>query len=147
MRHRIGASASTGLGGTSAPPFIPNNRSGSKERDKLIQKCSKEACGLFFKSFGYCGAGVDGDEIRIGIEPAYQYEPLKLIILSPELDDCALITGRAVGAWASRVISTRRDYGDYKKASKFTRFVEKWHLILFPKPPAPPKGSSIDSPA
>jgi len=128
----MGGAAHTGLGGTSAPEVIPSARSGSKERDALIRECSKDAFVLFFESFGYCDAGVDGNEIRIGIEPAYQFEPLKVIVLTPDINECAFITGRAVGLWASAVISKIKMFCDYKNKSKFVRFIEKWHPILFP---------------
>lgn len=130
MRHRIIGNVKIGLG-TSAPELIPNKRSGSQLRDRTIKRCSKEAFKLFFEKFGYCDAGMDGQEVRIGIEPAYEFDPLKIIILSPRIEDCALITGRAVESWAAKVISTRRNYSDYKYQSKFVRFVDKWHPQIF----------------
>lgn len=124
----------THLGGNSKPPLIPNRSSGDAARDRLINECSKEAYGLFFERFGYCDAGIDGDEVRIGIEPAYEFEPLKLLILCPDISECRFVTGRAVESWAARILSTSRSYGDYQRASKFTRFVSKWHPILFAAP-------------
>jgi hypothetical protein len=131
MRHQIGHAAATGLGNP-APELVSGRSTGDRKRDALINDAAKDCYGSFgFKQHGYCDAGEDGHEVRLGVEPAYQYEDLKVIIISKEKDYSRIITGRPWGPWGSQVASTIREYGDYKRRSKFVRFIDKWHPLLY----------------
>jgi len=63
----------------------------------------------------------------IGIVPAYQYEYLKIVYIAPEKENSYIENGRAWGSYGSQIGSTLRYYKDYKKKSKFIRFVDRWH--------------------
>jgi hypothetical protein len=131
MRHRIGDAASTGLGNPE-PELVSGRSTGNPERDTLINAAAKECYeGFGFEKYGYCDAGEDGNEVRLGVEPAYQYQPLKLIIIAREKECSRFVTGRAWGAWGSDIASTTREYGDYTRRSKFVRFIDKWHPRLY----------------
>lgn len=133
MRRRIGIAAMTGLGGNPAPSLMDGKLTPDPKLNRLIKKCAKEAHDLFFTSFGYCDAQYTPDEISLGIEPSYMYDPLKIITINKHKDMSLFVTGRAVGPWASAIISKQRGYGDYKCVSKFVRFIDKWHPIFFPQ--------------
>lgn len=141
MRHRIGIGAITGLGNP-LPEMIENTETtGSKERDDLIRACAKECYETFFKGSKERGIDCDGvdagitpaGDIRIGIEPGYMYWPLKIVEISREKKWSQLMTGYSWGAYGSGLRKKHRRYGEYKKCSKFIRFIDKWHPVLFPK--------------
>jgi hypothetical protein len=129
MRHRIGGQG-TGLG-NSAPEQLDGKSTGDKKMDRLINKAAKEAYELFFKSFGYCDAQFSENEVRLGVEPAYMYENLKIISIRRNKEYSKFTTGHAWGAYGSGIVSTDRYYSDYKYKCKFTKFVDKWHDVIF----------------
>src|ERR1700680_4556029 len=97
MRHRIEDAAATGLGNP-APELVSGRSTGDPARDALINDAAKNCYEVFgFRQHGYCDAGEDGDEVRLGVEPAYQYDHLKLIVIAKEKDCSRFITGRAWG--------------------------------------------------
>lgn len=132
MVRRSGAI--TGLGNP-APDLMDGQSTGSKQRDKLINRCAKECYMLFFAGTQMDYKGIDaqarGDEIRLGIEPAYFGDNLKMLVLAENKDLSYIITGHAFGYYGSGIRSTCRQYKDYKRSAKFTRFVDKWHSLLF----------------
>lgn len=128
----MGCAALTGIGGNSSPELISGLPTGDTKFDALINEAAKECYDTFgFEKFGYCEAGIDGGEIRFGVEPAYMYEDLKLITINKEKNESRYITGVAWGPWGSNIASNSREYGQYRRRSKFTRFVDKWHARLF----------------
>ncbi len=127
----MAGAAATGLGGNAGPELMDRQSTGDKKRDALINECSKDAHDQFFKSFGYCDAGADGDEVRIGVEPAYMHENLKMISINRVKERSSFVTGRAFGPWGTGMRSTERRYGDYKRQGKFVKFIDKWHPKLF----------------
>ena len=129
MKHRGGAQH-TGLG-SNAPVLVSGKNTGGIP-DSLLNEIAKDCYNTFsFEKYGYCEAGFDGDEARFGIEPTYQFEDLKLIVVCKDKAESKYITGRAVGAWASALQQKVKEYRNYQKSSKFTRFVDKWHAKLF----------------
>src|SRR5262249_23636472 len=131
MRHRIGDAVSTGLGNPTAE-LISGRSTGDEKRDALIRLAAQDCFETFgFERYGYIDAGEDGHEVCFGIEPAYQYEDLKLIVIAKERDYSRFITGRAWGPWGSEIATTIREYGDYRLRSKFVRFIDKWHPRLY----------------
>lgn len=125
----------TGLGG-GAPVLMDGQPTGNKERDALIKECARDAYKTFFKGtsldYDYCDAQARESEVRLGIEPTYMYQHLKMIVINEDKKASEFILGYAVGAWASAIRKTKKFYLKYKRTSKFTRFVDKWHPQLFP---------------
>ncbi len=130
MRHRIGCAALTGLGNPS-PEIIPNKNVRDEELKILLKFAAKDAYAKFFKHFGYCDVGIDCNDIVLGVEPAYQYEDLKIIRFKPNKERCSFSTGYARGDYGSRICKTEKLYRDYKYKSKFVRFIDKWHPVLY----------------
>lgn len=70
----------------------------------------------------------DPNAFYVGIEPTYMYD--KLLIVKFDLDDknkSSITTGVAFGAYGTNCVSKTSVYGDYKRASKFTRFIDQWY--------------------
>lgn len=138
MRHRMGGV--TGIGNP-APEVLDGKSTGSIQRDNLINQCAKDCYLTFFKGtkldYDTCDAGVTADEVRLGIEPAYKDWPVKLIVIDEEKRLSYIETGIARGWYGSEWQSTKRYYQDYKYASKFKRFVDKWHPRLWNTTPTP----------
>lgn len=124
----------TGIGNPD-PELINGQSSGDEKLDGVINECSKDCYETFFKGtqMDYDGidAGVDGRYIKIGIEPAYFGDNLKIIEFAPKKDNCYIQTGHAFGYYGSGVRSKVRYYHQYKTSTKFTRFIDKWHNKLF----------------
>lgn len=76
---------------------------------------------------------VDEGAVSVGREPTYQYDELKIIKISKNKEDSTFTTGKSFGAYGSQVVSRTKRLGDYKRQSKFTRFVDAWHSVLYPK--------------
>ena len=125
-----------GLGGGGSD-IMDGKKTGNKDFDKLVNKCAKECYETFFKNtemdYLFCDAGFTGEALILGIEPTYQFDPLKIIVVHRDKKQSKYVTGRAVEAWASRIVKTEKLYSQYKKQSKFVRFVDKWHGKIFPK--------------
>jgi hypothetical protein len=135
----MGIGGITGLGNPD-PELIDNTKTtGIEERDDLIRACSKECYETFFKGSKERGidcdgvdAGLHNGNIRIGIEPGYMYWPLKIIEIDQRKDLSMLMSGYSWGAYGSGLRLKRKFYQEYKRSSKFVRFIDKWHPILFP---------------
>lgn len=76
---------------------------------------------------------VEDDKISIGIEPTYQYDRLHIITVHEDIYKSEWVRGKAWGAYGSEVVFEKKILNDYKYQSKFVRFVEKWHPVLFPR--------------
>lgn len=130
----MGNAGMTGLGG-GARTLLDGQPSGNKVRDDLVRKFSKDVYETFFKGtkIDYKGvdAQVDEEEVSAGIEPSYMYDPLKIITLRKEKKMSEIKTGFCFGPWGSGVRMKSFMYCEYKKKSKFVKFVDKWHSILF----------------
>ena len=136
MRHRIGASNSTGLGNPNTQ-LMDCKITKNKIRNKIVNECAEDAYKIFFKGtkldFEYCDAQANsnGSEIRVGIEPAYMYEDLKIIIIRRKKEHSEFITGYAWGVYGSDIASKNKYYSEYKTKSKFVKFIDEWHSKLF----------------
>jgi len=123
MRHRI----ASGFGlGNPDPELLDNN--GPKLPTK---KFADEAIELYFKHWDGFDFHIDDDSIRIGIEPSYQDDPLKIISIQKDKQQSYIQTGKAWGGYGSQITSKTKHYNEYKYKSKFVKFVDKWHPILF----------------
>ena len=136
MRHRIGALNSMGLGNPNAQ-LMDCKATRNKVKNRIINECAKEVYKIFFKGtkldFEYCDAQANFDmsEITIGIEPAYVYEDLKIIIIRKKKKHSEFITGYAWGVCGFDIVSKNKYYSEYKTKSKLVKFVDKWHGKLF----------------
>lgn len=124
----------TGIG-NSDPELMNGKSTGNPKLDKVINQCSKDCYKTFFEGtqmdYGGVDAGVEGSYVKIGIEPAYFGDNLRIIEFSPKKENCYYQTGHAFGYYGSGVRSKVRWYHQYKNSSKFTRFIDKWHSTLF----------------
>ncbi len=131
MRNR---NTATGLGNPN-PELMDGQTTGNKKRDTLINECAKDAYEIFFKGTKLDYNSVDAQarefEVRIGVEPTYMYESLKMIVIRDEIQNSYIITGYAWDAYGSGIRSTRKYYKEYKTNSKFVCFINRWHDKLF----------------
>ena len=119
-------------------PEIQNARDASVEN--LIAKCfdqetmqefAKEVVASYFKKWDCCDFQITEGQVMVGIEPSYQGDPLKIICINREKNDSFIKTGRAFGLYGSGIRATIKQYGEYTKKCKFTKFVDKWHNKFF----------------
>ena len=113
--------------GNPAPCLLTNN-------EKLIgnlKEMVKDAVEQYFKRWNGCDYDISSDEIKIGIEPAYMYENLKIISINKEIGFSYIRTGYAFGGYGSGIRSRIKYYKEYKNNSKFKKFIDKWHKLIF----------------
>jgi len=133
--------ASTMLGNPAAEMML-NNWPTDRRKHSLVRRCLKDAVDKFFTTYfdyangereviAWCDFGLDDEELIIGQEPAYQYEHLNLVVLRRRKELSYRQQGVAWGAWGSDIASNIRLYKDYRYASKFTKFVDRWHPLIF----------------
>ena len=130
MRHRIGG----GVAGLGNP--CKELLSNTGELTPLMKKMADEAIKLYFKKWGGCDYEVGRSEgalkwVKLGIEPAYQFEDLKIIVLNRHKERSFLRAGRAFEMYGGGVRSTYRFYSDCKTNAKFKKSVDRWHPGVF----------------
>lgn len=123
MRHRIGGVSAIGLGNPD-PVLLDNKGTINKEfADEALKEYFSYEEGFDFQ--------LNKDFVNIGIEPAYQYDRLKIISIQKDKSKSYIQTGKAWGPYGSQIAKNTKVYGDYKNKSKFIKFVDKWHAVLF----------------
>jgi hypothetical protein len=126
----MGAAAMTHLGGNNSPSLLNNVGKKTKKHEAMFEDA--------IKTFPVLKSSEGGDyDIRdgyvaFGYEPAYQFEDLEIICIAKDKEDSHIQTGHAFGYYGSRIRSTIKLYKDFKRKSRFTLFVDKWHSSLFP---------------
>jgi hypothetical protein len=125
MRHRI-CNISTGLGNPEKELLSNKGILSQPARNML-----NEAINLYFKKWNGCDFSIKENKIDFGIEPAYQYEDLKIISINRQKGCSYIKIGRAFGDYGSGIRATTKYYADYKKDCKFTKFIDKWHNLIF----------------
>jgi hypothetical protein len=115
---------SNGLG-FSSRELLPN-------KGKINRKFLKDAFDEYFHPYDYCDYGRTEDSFSVGVEPTYQFDPLKIVTIARNKEESAISVGSAAGPYGSGVRGTRRLYSEYMYRSKFVKFVDKWHRTLFP---------------
>ena len=125
MRYRIGGGI-TGLGN---PDKALLDNSGSLS--PIIKEMLREAIDLYFKQWDGLDYDIQEDKIKFGIEPAYQYERLRIIVINRDKPTSHMREGYAWGGYGSDIASKYRFYSDYKRKGKFKKFVDKWHSKIF----------------
>ena len=121
MRHRI--VSGTGLGNPDSP-ILGNT-------GKLDKRFARSAILHYFikeEGFDY---EVTKDYVKVGYEPAYQYERLKVITIHKNKRLSSIKSGKAWGGYGTQIAATEKIYAEYVNNCKFTRFVDRWHPILF----------------
>ena len=138
MRHRIIGDFNNGLGNPS-PCVLDNEWRGSKKIRSEVKGCLKDGVDTFefLKKLGGCDFKIllkkegDLELVSFGYEPAYMYEHLYIVSINlVNKEESFVYTGYARGAYGSDICGTIKQYKDYKRASKFTRFVDKWYETL-----------------
>lgn len=122
MRHRITGNLGTGLGNPN--PILLDNKG------TLNKAYADDVMQTFFNGDGF-DYQLASDSITVGIEPAYQYEKLKLVSINKDKAKSFYHTGTAMGGYGSKILGQRREYGSYVKQTKFTKFIDKWHKVLY----------------
>lgn len=121
MRHRM--VTGTGLGNPDA--VLLDNKG------KVNPEFAVDAIVEYFHQEEGFDFQVSEDAITIGIEPAYQYDELKIVQINKEKNKSYLQRGKAWGPYGSQIAKNTRSYGEYKNKAKFVKFVDKWHAVLF----------------
>lgn len=121
MYHRL--VTGTGLGNPRRP-LLDN-------KGKVNRAFAREAIKLYFEKWEGFDFHVDKDEVTVGIEPSYQYDPLKIVSIHKDKSKSYIMTGQAFGGYGSGIRSAVKHYADYRYKCKFTKFVDKWHAKFF----------------
>lgn len=123
MRHRIGGVHVTGMG--NPDPVILDNKG------KLNKDFADEVLALYFEDFEGYDFKVTKKGVTVGIEPAYQFEKLRIIHIAKDKGESYIRYGKAFGYYGTNIVGKPKFYKDYKLNSKFKRLVDKYHGILF----------------
>lgn len=134
MRHRMGVGAMTGFGNPDKA-ILDNKWTEDHRLNGKARKIMELLTPLYFQEWNGCDFSIERNsegqiEIACGIEPGYQYDPLKIICIHSNKGQSSITTGRAWGAYGSQIASKTRKYSDYKKKCKFLRVVDQCHKIL-----------------
>jgi hypothetical protein len=121
MRRRM--VSGTGLG--NPDPVLLYNKG------KVNKEFANDAISLYFQDEEGFDFQIETDSVTIGIEPAYQYDELKIIQINRDKSKSYLQRGKAWGPYGSQIGKNTTVYGDHKKKGKFVKFVDKWHEVLF----------------
>lgn len=123
-RHRIGG-INNGLGNPEKAVLDNTGKINKQFADAAIEVYFQKWEGFDFK--------VDKDLVAVGIEPTYQGDPLKIVTIRRDKSQSTIQEGKAFGYYGSGVRQATRVYANFKYNSKFKRFVDQWHPILFPE--------------
>jgi len=133
MRHRMGIAGCTGFGNPDKC-LMDNQWSENEKLNAALKAMFDDAIGLYFSRYGGLDFQIElGDNafnICMGYEPGYKYEKLNIININSNKPESAHKTGIAFGYYGSGIRSASKSYADYKKHSKFTRFIDKWYPLI-----------------
>nr|DAI49906.1 MAG TPA: hypothetical protein [Caudoviricetes sp.] len=125
MRHRI--AEITGIGNPE-PCRLDNNIKIEKNEfwDKFLQDCETT-----FPIMADC----EGFDYHLaehgfffGIEPSYIMDEMLMVYINfHDINSCSIERGIALGYYGSNVVSKIKMYRQYKRKSKFIRFIDKWY--------------------
>lgn len=114
----------TGLGG--------GQRDLLDNQGELPEEFGQDVIEAYFSKEHACDYQIKKTHISVGIEPTYQYDRLKIITIHSDKFKSNIRTGRAWGPYGTQIAVNKRIYSEYKTKSKFVKFVDKWHPVLFP---------------
>jgi hypothetical protein len=121
MRHRI----VSGMGLGNPDEVLLENKG------QINKEFADDAIASYFEDEEGFDFQVEEDSVTIGIEPAYQYDKLKIVQINKDKSKSYIQRGKAWGPYGSQIAKNTTVYGDYRKRSKFVKFVDKWHEVLF----------------
>lgn len=124
MRHRI----------VNIAGFGNNTKELLDNVGELNKKFASDAVKTYFRKEEGFDFKVAKHFVMVGLEPGYQYERLKIVSICRDKKS-SFRQGYAWGPYGSGIRSTTKYYSEYKTKCKFTKFVDKWHPILFPEGP------------
>lgn len=131
MQHRI--SYMLGLGSPERPKL---NNNITIPKDEFWTKFLVDCIDNFGPIAEYKGFDLHLSEIGFlfGIEPSYQYDDVLIIgIMFSAKQNCFIERGTAFGSYGSKQLTKIKVYADYKRKSKFTKFIDKWYDPLIEK--------------
>lgn len=130
MRFKIGDTFH-GLGNLKQN-ILNNNWPEDDQKNKLDVMLSEALEKFWFlKDLEYCDFQINEDEIKIGIEPSYQFDRLFIITIKRNKLESTLENGVAFGNFGTSICIKEKTYKNYKLKTKFTRFVDKYHEVFF----------------
>lgn len=122
MKHRL---VNNGFG-ANAKVLLDN-------KGTINEEFADEAIEQFFDYWGGFDFSIRENHVSLGIEPTYQYDKLKIVTINKDKNYSTYATGKAWGPYGSQLVKREKMYASYKRQSAFTRFVDKWHTIIFPE--------------
>jgi hypothetical protein len=129
----MGVAACTGLGNPERC-LLDNKWSSNENLNNILKNMFEEAMTLYFKDVtGFDFQIIESENetsISFGFEPAYQFERLRIVKINTNKANSYLQQGKAFGAYGSGIRSTTKRYDQYKRQSKFIKFIDKWHKEL-----------------
>lgn len=129
MRHRIGAGANIGLGNPNKCEL--DNKGISRIPFEMFNDFLKRYGGGQFSDYDGCDFTANKNMVALGWEPGYYYEPLFIICICRDIDESYITRGKAWGPYGSGIARNTKRYSDYKNKSKFVKFVDHWHSVIF----------------
>ena len=131
MRHRIIGNVKV-LGRNSDPEIMANDLTGNETFDAACRSIFDRVCEEYFadyKGFDYSAKLTPrGFELLLGIEPAYKYEPLRILTFKKAKTSCSIRIGHARGYYGSAITSHTTKYADADE--KFRSLVDAIHPVL-----------------
>lgn len=130
MKHRVNSELCLGI---PSEAILDNKWTKDVEYNCLLADCRKDAIDSFktLAKLGFVDFGISKDEIKLGFEPSYKYEPLFVIAINlNNKEDSYIERGKAWGYYGSNIVSKKKFYRDFKKKIKFIRFVDKWFEVM-----------------
>lgn len=131
MQHRI--SYMLGLGSPERPRL---NNNITIPKDEFWTKFLVDCIDNFGPIAEYKGFDLHLSEMGFlfGIEPSYQYDDVLIIgIMFSDKRNCFIERGKAFGSYGSKQLTKIKVYADYKRQSKFIKFIDKWYEPLVEK--------------
>lgn len=114
--------------GANAPVLLDN-----KGAITINKEFADAALAAYFEKEKGFDVHVADDHVDIGIEPTYQHDNLKLISINKDKAKSYIRRGTSMGPYGSQILDKTKTYGEYKRKCKFTKFVDRWHEVLFGK--------------
>lgn len=131
MRHRM--IDLTGLG-NSEPCELDNNVKLEKSEfwNSFMVECQKNF--TFFSGYDGFDFHLSKTGFTFGIEPSYRLDELLIIYIDfNDKNNSYIEKGIAFGWYGSNCATKIKFYKDYKRKSKFIRFVDEWYKPLLEK--------------
>jgi hypothetical protein len=129
----MGIASMTRLGGNSDKPILINNWPEDKTLEKKLMDMMEEASKTFkaLEKMRNIDFSIFENNILIGIEPSYMYDEIYVISINRDKNSSMLRSGISFGNYGSNIISKVSFYKDKKTKSKFIRFVDKYHALIY----------------